>query len=73
MDKIKKITSPDGTIRYVKGTKLHNPDGPAVIYPDGREEHYLNGILYTKDQFKKLKKAESGLPWYKNGSTKTRH
>lgn len=73
MNKVKQIKSPDGTVRHIKDNKLHNAEGPAVVYPDGREEYYLNGILYTKDQFKKLKKAESGLPWYKNGSTKTRH
>ena len=73
MNKVKQIKSPDGTIRHIKDNKLHNTEGPAVIYIDGKEEYYLNGILYTKDQFKKLKKAESGLPWYKNGSTKTRH
>jgi hypothetical protein len=70
---IKRVKSPDGVIRYIKDKKLHNPDGPAVIYPDGKEEYYLNGILYTQDAHKKAKKDTTGLPWYKNGSTKTRH
>ena len=69
---IKRLKSPDGTVRYIKGNKLHNPDGPAVIHPDGTEEYYLNGILYTKDEHKKIKKAESGLPWYKSGAAKSR-
>ena len=73
MTALKKFTSPDGTIRYIKDGKLHNAEGPAVIHPDGTEEYHLNGILYTKDQFKKLKKAESGLPFYKQGGNKMRH
>lgn len=73
MNKVKQIKSPDGTIRHIKDNKLHNAEGPAVVYPDGREEYYLNGILYTKDQFKKLKKSESGLPFYKTSSGKMRH
>ena len=70
---IKRIKSHDGTIRYIKDNKLHTPDGPAVIYPDGKEEYHLNGILYNKDEFKKLKKSESGLPFYKTSSGKMRH
>lgn len=73
MNKVKQIKSPDGTIRHIKDNKLHNAEGPAVVYPDGRQEYYLNGILYTKDEFKKLKKAESGLPFYKTSSGKMRH
>ena len=37
---VKKYTSPDGTVRYVKDGKLHNWDGPALIHPDGKEEFY---------------------------------
>ena len=70
---IKRLKSPDGTIRFIKDNKLHNPEGPAIIHPDGKEEYYLNGILYTKDAHKKAKKDSIGLPWYKNGTTKTRH
>lgn len=70
---IRKTKSADGTIRYIKDNKLHNPEGPAVIYPDGKEEYYLNGILYTKDAHKKIKKSESGLPFYKTSGGKMRH
>jgi hypothetical protein len=73
MESIKKIKSPDGTIRYIKDNKLHNPDGPALIHPDGKEEYYLNGIFYTKDQHKKVKKDSTGLPFYKTSSGKMRH
>ena len=70
---VRKITSPDGAIRYIKDGKLHNSDGPAVVYPDGKEEYYINGFQFTKDEFKKRKKEGVGLPWYKNSSTKARH
>ena len=70
---IKCLKSTDGTIRYVREGKLHNPDGPAVIHPDGKEEYHLNGFQYTKDEYKKLKKESSGLPWYKSGAAKMRH
>lgn len=70
---IKRIKSHDGTIRFVKDKKLHNLDGPAVIYPDGKEEYYLNGILYTQDAHKKAQKDTTGLPFYKTSSGKMRH
>jgi len=70
---VKRYKSPDGTIRYVKDNKLHNADGPALIHPNGKEEYYLNGIFYTKDGFKQVKKDGVGLPWYKSGVAKARH
>ena len=70
---IKRLKSTDGTVRYIKGNKLHNPDGPAVIHPDGTEEYYLNGIFLTKDDYKKRKKEGVGLPFYKQGGSKMRH
>ena len=70
---VRKITSPDGAIRYIKDGKLHNADGPAVVYPDGKEEYYINGFQFTKDEFKKRKKEGVGLPFYKTSSGKMRH
>jgi len=70
---IKRLKSPDGTIRYIKDGKLHSAEGPAVIYPDGREEYHLNGFQYSKEDFKKIKKDGEGLPWYKSGAAKARH
>ena len=69
---VRKITSPDGIVRYIKDGKLHNADGPAVIYPDGKEEYHLNGFQFTKDEFKKRKKEGEGLPWYKSSVAKAR-
>lgn len=70
---VKRYKSPDGTIRYVKDSKLHNAEGPALIHPDGKEEYYLNGIFLTKDDFKKRKKEGTGLPFYKQSGNKMRH
>jgi hypothetical protein len=70
---IRRITSPDGIIRYIKDGKLHNAEGPAVVYPDGREEYHLNGFQYSKDEFKIIKKDSNGLPFYKQSGTKMRH
>jgi hypothetical protein len=70
---IRRITSPDGIIRYIKDEKLHNAEGPAVVYPDGREEYHLNGFQYSKDEFKMIKKDSNGLPFYKQSGTKMRH
>jgi hypothetical protein len=70
---IRRITSPDGIVRYIKDGKLHNAEGPAVVYPDGREEYHLNGFQYSKDEFKMIKKDSNGLPFYKQSGTKMRH
>lgn len=69
---VRKITSSDGVVRYIKDGKLHNADGPAVVYPDGKEEYHLNGFQFTKDEFKKRKKEGEGLPWYKSSVAKAR-
>ena len=68
----KRIKSLDGTIRYIKDNKLHNLEGPAIIYSNGKQEYYLNGISYTRDTHKKAKKDGIGLPWYKSGAGKSR-
>ncbi len=69
---VKKYTSTDGTVRYMKDGKLHNWEGPALITPEGTEEYYINGTLHTKDSWKKARKDGVGLPWYKSGVAKSR-
>ena len=69
----KRLKSPDGTIRYIRDGKLHNAEGPALIHPDGKEEYYLNGFVFSKDDYKKRKKEGTGLPFYKQGASKARH
>ena len=51
--------------------KLHNWEGPALINEKQKlKEYYLNGIKYTMEKWKDIKKSGEGLPWYKqSGST----
>ena len=51
--------------------KLHNWEGPALINKKQKlKEYYLNGIQYTIDEWKDIKKSGEGLPWYKqSGNT----
>jgi hypothetical protein len=51
--------------------KLHNWEGPALINETKKlKEYYLNGIQYTMDEWKEIKKSGEGLPWYKqSGNT----
>lgn len=73
MENITKILkSPDGTIRHIRDNKLHNSEGPTLIHPDGKEEYYINGFAFSKDNYKKRKKEGTGLPWYKSGAGKVR-
>lgn len=57
----KSIKTPEGiTIHLViepgENPKPHNLTGPAMIYPDGREEYYINGLKMTQTQFNGLTK-----------------
>ena len=56
----------------INGTnQLHNWDGPALINEEQKKkEYYLNGLPYTMDEWKEIKKSGEGLPWYKqSGNT----
>ena len=71
---VKKYTSTDGVVRYMKDGKLHNWEGPALI-PEGnnkKREYYLNGIKMTEKEWKDALRGREGLPWYKGGSAKAR-
>ena len=41
------IERSDGTRMWYHHDKLHRADGPAVEYPSGDLEWYLNGMEYT--------------------------
>ena len=51
--------------------KLHNWEGPALLNETQKlKEYYLNGIQYSFEKWKDIKKSGEGLPWYKqSGST----
>ena len=69
---VKKYTSTEGVVRYMKDGKLHNWEGPALITPEGKKEYFINGTQHTKDSHKKARKDGVGLPWYKSGVAKQR-
>lgn len=31
--------------------RVHREDGPAIIYPNGKEEYMIMGIQYSKEEF----------------------
>lgn len=45
-DKLHRIEYNSGRKIWLKDGKLHRIDGPALIYEDGIEEYWLNGIWY---------------------------
>ena len=46
-DNIKKVIEDDGTIRYYLGDLHHNPDGPAVVAFEGRQnEYWFKGLRH---------------------------
>ncbi len=65
----KKIKT-EGTTRYVWEGKLHNWNGPAVVYEDGRKEYYIHGMPLSEKEFGKRLKAQEGLPWFKSAGMK---
>ena len=55
------ISSSGYTEYWVHG-KLHRTDGPAFIYPDGREYFFLDHIRYTKeDYWKEIERRNSPI------------
>ena len=72
---VKKYTSPDGTVRYVKDGKLHNWDGPALKYSKTekkKDEYYLYGFQLSKDEWVEARKDRNGVPPDKNPQVKSR-
>lgn len=45
--------SASGTKAYYQNDKLHRLDGPAVIFSNGDEEYWVDGVQYTKESFLK--------------------
>jgi hypothetical protein len=45
----------DGTIEYINEVGLyHHEDGPAIIFPDGREIFAINGRFYDENIYIRL-------------------
>ena len=69
---IKKLKKPDGTVAITYEGKLHSWDEPALVFPDGKKEYYLNGIKYSFDAWKEARRNREGLPFYKQAKFKAR-
>ena len=53
-------TGSDGSVRYRNGNgQYHRTNGPAIIFTDGTELWYLNGIYLREEEIKTL--TETGL------------
>ena len=53
------IIQTDGSSFWYKNGVLHRVDGPACIYPTGVQEFWLEGIHYSKKEYKKKMKKLS--------------
>ena len=59
------------TLEIYGKNHLHNWDGPALINKQQKKkDYYLNGIPYSFEMWKEIKKSGERLPWYKqSGNT----
>lgn len=62
-----KVFKSNGKTIHTWDGKFHNLEGPAVIYEDDpkKNEYFVFGKKLTKDEFKKMKKDQIGIPWVK--------
>ena len=72
----KTLKSVDGrTITYFDG-KLHSWEGPALKYPSEsnlKDEYWLYGFQYTKDEWKEQRRDRNGVSPEKNPQVKVRN
>ena len=47
------VETPDGFKAYYQNGKPHRLDGPAIIDPNKVEDYWIDGVYYTKKEFKK--------------------
>ncbi len=58
----------DGTLVWRdENGKLHREDGPAAIYPNGKQFWYINGKLHREDGPAIIGKGGKILEWYIHG------
>jgi len=68
-------TTDDRTITYFNGV-LHSWEGPAIKYGSSykkKDEYYVYGIQYTKDQWLEAKRDTNGVPPDKNPQINSRY
>ena len=69
------ITTPEGIKITFFNNKLHNWNGPAVVYNDGsrrKSEYYLYGIQRTRDEWMEFRRDRNGVPPDKNPQVQSR-
>ena len=70
----KTFNAVDGRKITMFNGKLHNWEGPAVKYPDRqKDEYWLYGFQYSKDDFKEQRRDRNGVPPGKNPQVKVRN
>lgn len=46
---------------WYKDDKFHRKGGPAVTEPDGEVFYYLNGVLYTKEEYDEVLREDYSI------------
>lgn len=65
----------DGTTAYILDGKLHSWEHASLVFPKAlkqKDEYYIYGIHYTKEQWEEMRKNREGLPFFKQSSMKVR-
>lgn len=57
-------------IVYKKNGVFHREDGPAIIFPDGSEMYYQNGLLHRGNGEPAIVLANGTKSWYVRGECK---
>lgn len=73
--KTRKFKTPDGRTISMFDGKLHNWEGPAIRYSEEerrKDEYYLYGIQYTREDWLEARRDRNGVPPDKNPQVKSR-
>lgn len=47
--------------------EFHREDGPAIIYADGREDWYINGLIHRDGDLPAITTRDGYMAWYQYG------
>lgn len=62
------VTDPNsGTVRYLSDGEPHRRDGPAAIYSDGTEEHFIDGVRHRDGGKPAVTLSTGELEYHVNG------
>lgn len=71
--KEKTIKTSDGTVLHLLNNQPHSWEHAAIIYPKSlkkKDEYYIYGIKYEKENWNEMRKNTDGSPYYKSASFK---